>query len=476
MDINELMITRGGRLKVSTKHPLYESKHISSALDPRFESRVWSAIINHGAVTGAGFGVGNLFKGSTSGLLGIITGKTASSLTYNTTGTGVANNNNFVDGETITDQTNGSTATITNHNTGAHHYYDYNTSSVRLAVGTLQGQRVVRQSTRYIPYFSGFEPEIEQTFKCDPKTGVSFRVFFGDDLNGCGVWIDGLTPKIFIRSNTSGSPVDSTIPESAWLDGQGTDWSKAHISRGIFKWLGYDRYTLDLVIDGNLTRIIKKDHAGFVTDPYMRTPTLPVRWEIENTANTASPTELREVCANVSSEGGAEIPGDEYSASLPLRNKRAVTGVNMVPLMAVRLKNEFPTGKQNRRTVKFKDCEFTAQTNNATIFIFHAHDPITITGGSWVDTYMENSGVEYNIGITDFTAMHLHLIQTIDVLSGQAGKGGQAGVEVNILNNHSFLSQNYESNNSQCFVAFGLVEDLLQTANISGHMTIDVIE
>lgn len=479
MNINDSSLyTQSNRLKVSQKYPQFESKHISSANDPQWMRRIWGAIINHGVVTGPGFQVGELFYEETlasvkTGKRGYISAKTASQITYNTTHSSMplgGSNNDFTDTYRIVGETSGSTAIITNHDTGSHHYYDYYTSSVRLKVGLNSGDRAISHSTRYIPYFSGFEPNIEQTFDLTPRIGIDCYVIFGDDLNGVGLWLNGLTPYFIIRSNVSGTPQIRKFEQSRWISGHGIDFRYAQIQGVRFKWLGYGSVLISYVIDGNQYDVAKINNAGIVDSIFMRTPTLPVWYEIVNTTAQTESTELRIVCSQVSSEGGERLPGLEFSAVRTLKNARtnpATAGIH--PNFAIRLKNAWPTGQPNRKIVEFIDMEFTAKTNDGTGILYHVHNPITMTA-TW-QSVDDTSAVEYSTDISAITAEHMHQIQATDMLAGQAGKGGASSLDSTFINNHKYICQNYESKNSE--ILLFCVENAIsaQPPSISGHVS-----
>ena len=55
--------------------------------------------------------------------------------------------------------------------------------------------------------------------------------------------------------------------------------------------------------DGDRVIVHKFKNANALTGPFMKTATLPVRWQITNTGISGSPSRLKHTCATVKSEG-----------------------------------------------------------------------------------------------------------------------------------------------------------------------------
>jgi len=451
------------RDRTSTPFGIFESKFLSTRKRPQWEERLTGAIIVHGAVTGAGFSIGEVITGGTSGMTGTITAKTASSVTFTTS------NNDWTDGETITGGTSASTAVITTHNTGSDIVYNYNGSSVLLNVGTVSGQRVIRQSVRYIPYVPGYSHHINTTGTMAlGKVNQKQSILYGDDLNAIGFVMNGTEMSCLLRTNTSGSAVDTLVAQTDWnidklngtgISGKTLNPTKSQINDVDFQWLGIGRVRISLNIDGSIHQVHEFNHANETTGVYMRTPTLPIRYEIENIGTVSSSSTLEQICCAVSSEGGYTLPGDEYAASHTWAQEAAVT--TRRPIFAIRLKAEFPAGKPNRKQVRLLDFACFVRTNDALFELMHVHNPLTVSAGgvpqalsvAWT-SIDDDSCVEYLPNISAITAEHMHFVQSIFVPAATGNGGNTIEQSVASINAHSFISQNFESDNSQCFVIF----------------------
>jgi hypothetical protein len=447
------------RLKVSSPFGIYESKQIHNRGITEWEERIWGAIIVHGVVTGAGFQVGETITGVTSGETGTITQVNAGSIVYS-----IKEGNDFVDGETITGGTSLSTAVVTTHNTGSDIVYNYDRSSTSLKVGTAIGDRVVRQTVRYFPYVPGKSHHITMTgIKALGKVGLRQYMMYGDDLNGIGYCLDDVVLSILTRTSTTGSIVDTLIPQSAWnidkLDGSGIsgitlDPEKSQIDGFDFQWLGVGRVRFSFNIGGKSIIVHEINHANVDDVVYMKTPTLPVRYEIVNTGATASASTLEQICCSVSSDGGYLLHGFESSSGNPITSRVAVT--TRRPIFAIRLKNNFTAGKPNRRDFRLINWFANAKTNAGLFELVHVHGVISSTA-TWTDNGAY-SAIEYSTDISALTAMEYHVVQRAIAESGVGVVSSSAMMSSEFVNNHSFISQNFESTGSQMFVIYATSE------------------
>lgn len=145
--------------------------------------------------------------------------------------------------------------------------------------------------------------------------GLTRRIGMFDDNNGLYFAdIDGGC-SVVRRSNTTGSPVETVVPQASWntdpMDGTGpsgvtADWSLAQIFVIDFEWLGLGRVRFGLVVDGVTHYVHEMNHANSLAGVYMSTPNLPLTYQLEQTA-AAPAADLVHVCTTVISEGGSQI-------------------------------------------------------------------------------------------------------------------------------------------------------------------------
>jgi len=222
-----------------------------------------------------------------------------------------------------------------------------NNAVVALTVDTGSGDQVIRETERVFNYQPGKSLLILNTFVFNAaKTGLRQRVGYFGAENGIFLEQDGTTINLVRRSYVSGSVVDTKIAKANWnvdkLDGNGEsgytlDLTKAQIFWVDLEWLGVGSVRCGFVIDGKFIVCHTFHHANLITGVYMSTATLPIRYEITNTAATASESTLKQICSTVISEGGYE----KKVKPLVVRMTTAKTvGTNIIPLISIRLASD----------------------------------------------------------------------------------------------------------------------------------------
>lgn len=232
--------------------------------------------------------------------------------------------------------------------TGGTATYVANESSVDLAVTTSSGSKVVRQSFRVFPYQPGKSLMVLATFVMNTgKDNLRQRVGYFNPSNGVFFQLNGTTKSFVLRTNTSGTPSDArTVNQADWngdkLDGTGAsgltlDITKAQILYMDFEWLGVGSVRCGFVINGTFIVCHTFNNANNIDKVYMQTAILPIRYEIENTAATASSSTLTQICSSVISEGGY----DQKAIPQWARRTTTLTGVTttFVPIVSIRLKS-----------------------------------------------------------------------------------------------------------------------------------------
>ena len=230
--------------------------------------------------------------------------------------------------------------------TGGSTTYLPNEASVRMDVTTSSGSEVVRQSYRCMPYQPGKGLLVLETFVMNTaKTGLRQRAGYFGTQNGVFIQQNDSTVSFVLRSYISGSVSDArTVNQADWngdkLNGTGDsgytlDLTKAQILWMDFEWLGVGSVRCGFIIDGQYIVCHTFENANDVTSVYMTTAILPVRYEITNTAATASASSLKQICSSVVSEGGYEQTSIEHVA----RRTATLTGIGttFVPLVSIRL-------------------------------------------------------------------------------------------------------------------------------------------
>ena len=310
--------------------------------------------------------------------------------------------------------------------TGGTVTYDANASTVSLNVTTTSGSSVVRQSYRSFSYQPGKGLLSLNTFVMGTaKAGVRARVGYFNAQNGVFLERNGLDINIVRRSYTSGAAVDTVVPQSSWngdkLDGTGTsgitlDLTKAQILWMDFEWLGVGSVRVGFVIDGEYIVCHTFQNANNLSSVYMTTAILPVRYEIENTAATASSSTLKQICSTVISEGGYEKKVALNVARMTTAN--AAISTSFVPLVSLRL----ASGRTGAVVIPDGYSVLPTASSATTFEVVLVKNP-TLTGASWVAS--DSSNVDQDLSATSFTGGTI--VQQQFVLSSNQASGIVAG-------------------------------------------------
>ena len=291
------------------------------------------------------------------------------------------------------------------------------TSAMDLTIGTTSGDAVVRETDRVFAYQPGKSLLILNTFVMPEKANVRSRVGYFDTENGIFLERNGTDePRFVLRSSSSGSLVDNGIAQSSWnvdvLDGTGPsgltlDITKAHIFWSDIEWLGVGSIRCGFVINGQFVHCHTFHHANIVSTTYMTTACLPIRYEITNTADTASETTLQQICSSVISEGGYQLSGAPHTVGTGItigQIKDIPTAGTYVPVIAIRLK----AGREGSIVLP-KDISLIGIGNNTRLaYRIYNGDDIALTGANTAFLSVNSeSAVEYCMTATGFTGGNL---------------------------------------------------------------------
>ena len=223
-----------------------------------------------------------------------------------------------------------------------------NEAAVRMDVTTASGAEVVRQSFRTMLYQPGKSLLFLASFVMNAaKANLRQRVGYFGTQNGVYFELNNTTKAFVLRTYVGGS-VDNTsrrVEQSSWngdkLDGTGAsgytlDLIKPQLLWMDFEWLGVGNVRVGFVIDGQFIVCHTYQTANvYGTSVYMTTGSLPIRYEITNTAATADASYLKQICSSVVSEGGLQPSSIDHCA---IRSTTlASIGTTLLPLVSIRL-------------------------------------------------------------------------------------------------------------------------------------------
>lgn len=192
-------------------------------------------------------------------------------------------------------------------------YFETTSGNCVMTTGASTGDKVVRTTNYYHHYFPTVGTEIWITMSASDngKVGLRRRGGFFDEENGLFWEQDGTDIYAVIRSNVSGSVVERKVHIDDFSDNnfQGADSDQFSIDLTTpnifvidFQFLGAGRVRFS-AIDQRGQKVVGhvfENVSNTLSDyPYMRTASLPLRFEQENIGNVGSTSELRINCCSI---------------------------------------------------------------------------------------------------------------------------------------------------------------------------------
>lgn len=267
--------------------------------------------------------------------------------------------------------------------------HDPQTSSVNLTTGTASGDQATRRTFEYFHYSAGQSMLIRFTGVMGASE-TNNRVCLGyfDNNNGIIFRNDGGVPKVVIRSDVTGSVVETAVSQADWnLDkadgskdagnpsGEAVNPLATHIFQIEYQWLGVGRVRLGIHIGGRIIYVHEFLHANIGTEVYMRTPHLPVSYQITNTGVTTGSNTLKQICTQVANEGSS-IVGDLIRSVDMGINFTTVNTTSDTPLISQRI----AAGNEGV-SIEFVNFDLIVSSNDDVLFKIFVNG--TLTGSVW---------------------------------------------------------------------------------------------
>lgn len=322
--------------------------------------------------------------------------------------------------------------------TGGTAVYNANQGLIDLNVTAASGSSIKRETIKVFSYQPGKSLLVMNTFVMSPaKTGLRQRVgYYGND-NGFYLEQNNSDVAFVERSIVTGSLVNTPVLQAAWngdkLDGSGPsgitlDLTKAQILWMDFEWLGVGSVRMGFVINGQFITCHTFNHANIIASTYITTASLPLSYEIENTAETSGSSTLKQICSTVISEGGYELKGIQQAIATPITTPRtfAVAGT-YYPIVGIRLK------ATRLDAIVIATAVSLLGTGNGKNYQWRVTNGSTITGGLWVDASADSS-VQYNLTGTSASGGRI-------LASGFVNSSNQGSPSINILKEALFANQ-----------------------------------
>lgn len=284
--------------------------------------------------------------------------------------------------------------------TGGTAVFNANEGLVDLNVTAASGSTVRRETYKVFAYQPGKSLLALNTFVMAlAQSGLTQRVGYYGAANGIFLQLAGSTLSFVERSSVTGVLVDTPVAQASWnvdtMNGTGPsgitlDITKAQILFMDFEWLGVGSVRCGFVINGEFHTCHIFHHANIITSTYITTASLPLRYEIFNTAGTVTGSTLKQICSSVISEGGYEMHGVQQAVVTPITTPRSLaTAGTYYPIISLRLKT---TALDAIAIIS----ALSIMGVSTGIYNWKILESCTTADGAWVSAGAD-SAVEYNI-------------------------------------------------------------------------------
>lgn len=288
---------------------------------------------------------------------------------------------------------------------GGNAVFSSNISGITMSVSGQSNSTVIRQTRNVMTYIPGRGSEVTFGVRfTNPEPGIRRRIGLFNGIDGFYFEDNGgdYACAIINSSSSNGIPHIERVSRNDWngdkLNGSGDSkiTASADAMQMIsfeYEWYGAGQVIFKYIIDGHAQTIHTFSTGNRLPFPWSRTPFLPIRLEITNTAGTAGTHYLYQFSNSLINQGTSEKTGVSQSILTPLEGINMPVAKTFYPIISIRLK---PTALQGVVIPSF----FQAATVDNTSVFYKLIRNTTITGGTWVDMPDPNSFVQYNITAT----------------------------------------------------------------------------
>jgi hypothetical protein len=297
--------------------------------------------------------------------------------------------NNF--GQSITNN-----GTITHNNTEKCY-----TISSGTTVGT-----IIAQTRRYMQYQPGRGQQIKQTFIMGSAINANQikEVGYFDQSDGVFLRQTPSGISLVLRNSATGVVVERVVNQAAWngdplnglgISGYTINLDNIQLMSIQYQWLGAGAVQVSFNIDGQ--EIVANTFYSSNDFPtiYMLSGSLPLRYQITNSAPTTA-SEIKMICGNVVSDAGNNVEnevGDSWAVTNPITGITVSTTIT--PIIGIRLKTTFLSNTNRGIVIPGNFSVLSLTRDYVTRMIYNP----TITAGTWTSVNAQ-SMCEFSTNLT----------------------------------------------------------------------------
>jgi hypothetical protein len=289
--------------------------------------------------------------------------------------------------------------------------YNDTLGGMDLGVSSTLNSQSIFQTRRVMSYVPGRSSGLSGAYRLSNLTsGIRYRWGLFDENNGAFIEVNGNDINCVVRSNTTGSVVDTSVPRSLWnedkLDGSGysgiiLDLTKQQLPYIEYEWYGAGEVKYYFLIDGRKRLVHVASHANHISTVYSRTPFLPIRTEVKNLTGAASGGILHFGSVSHVSEGNADRRGQVANVASPITGYTLTTASTYYPIFSGRLKSTTLNALVKPRGFRLSTLGHTEGIHFKVLFSG------TLTGGTWVDAAVVDPVSEFNTTATAISSPYI---------------------------------------------------------------------
>ena len=323
-------------------------------------------------------------------------------------------------------------------------------SLMELTTGTSSGDRAVYQST-YHHYVAGQTFIVGMTGVFGNTSNCVKRMGYFDDNDGIFLAYDGTTLSFNIRTSVPGESDQSVIASNFNENTFSFDPTKYYLWQIDFLWQGGGPVTL-YVFDGkNRKKLHTFEHSGSGDVAYMKTPNLPIRFEILNTGTTTA-QQFDMSCVQLSTEGKNLVGIQNRTASNVDAGGANINTSSYKPLITIRLKSNYV-----RALINLLETKVLATTNDDISFRLIKNG--TLSGSpTWASVGPE-SEVEFDVDASSVSG---------GVVLDEGFVAKNAGIPSNISDTFEVIQSDFDGNPDTLTLA---AKSLTTSATVYGALT-----
>jgi hypothetical protein len=289
--------------------------------------------------------------------------------------------------------------------------YNATLGGMDLGVSSTLNSQSIFQSRRVMSYVPGRSSGLSGAYRLSNLTsGIRYRWGIFDENNGAFFEVNGDDINCVVRSNTTGSVVDSSVPRSSWnedkLDGSGRsgiilDLTKQQLPYIEYEWYGAGEVKYYFLIDGRKRLVHVASHANRISTVYCRTPFLPLRAEVKNLTGASGGGTLYYGSVSHVSEGNADRRGQVANVASPITGYTLTTAGTYYPIFSGRLKSTTLNALVKPLGFRLSTLGHTEGLHFKVLFSG------TLTGGTWVDAAVVDPVSQFNTTATAISSPYI---------------------------------------------------------------------